>query len=153
MNWDRLAPRSKWIPPVLCCRCGVPTGGRGRGRRRCEDCDMAYKRDARKAWHASPAGEAARHRLRALRRSSIEDISADLITIRALADRDAWMCHLCGDPVRNVRHRRGMPRMDGPTIDHVVPLARGGAHTWDNVALAHFICNSRRGAKPIGVSA
>lgn len=29
-----------------------------------------------------------------------------------------------------------------PTIDHIVAMANGGGHTWDNVQLAHAICNS-----------
>jgi len=29
-----------------------------------------------------------------------------------------------------------------PSIDHVVPLSRGGLHEWGNVKLAHRICNS-----------
>lgn len=29
-----------------------------------------------------------------------------------------------------------------PSIDHVKPLAKGGLHSWDNVQLAHRLCNS-----------
>lgn len=29
-----------------------------------------------------------------------------------------------------------------PTIDHIVPMSKGGGHTWDNVQVAHAICNS-----------
>lgn len=29
-----------------------------------------------------------------------------------------------------------------PTVDHITALANGGGHTWDNVQLAHAICNS-----------
>jgi 5-methylcytosine-specific restriction endonuclease McrA len=32
-----------------------------------------------------------------------------------------------------------------PTVDHIIPLARGGSHTWDNVQLAHHLCNSLKG--------
>ena len=34
-----------------------------------------------------------------------------------------------------------------PTIDHIVPMSRGGGHTWDNVQVAHAICNSLKGNK------
>ena len=31
-----------------------------------------------------------------------------------------------------------------PTIDHIIPMSKGGGHTWDNVQIAHAICNSRK---------
>lgn len=31
---------------------------------------------------------------------------------------------------------------DYPSIDHVIPISKGGTHTWDNVRLAHHHCNS-----------
>jgi hypothetical protein len=33
----------------------------------------------------------------------------------------------------------------GLSVDHRIPLARGGTHTWENVALVHFRCNLRKG--------
>lgn len=30
---------------------------------------------------------------------------------------------------------------DYPTIDHVIPLSKGGSHTWDNVKVACGECN------------
>jgi len=54
-------------------------------------------------------------------------------------ERDNWMCRICGDPVnRDAR----TPELDAPTVDHIVPLARGGAHAPDNWQTAHFYCNS-----------
>jgi 5-methylcytosine-specific restriction endonuclease McrA len=35
-----------------------------------------------------------------------------------------------------------VPHSLAPTIDHLIPLARGGGDTPANVATAHFICNS-----------
>ena len=37
-----------------------------------------------------------------------------------------------------------------PSIDHVIPLSKGGTHSWDNVKLAHFSCNSAKGASLVG---
>ena len=37
-----------------------------------------------------------------------------------------------------------------PTIDHVIPLAKGGMHSWDNVRLAHHNCNSIKGDRLYG---
>lgn len=63
------------------------------------------------------------------------------INLRALWERDGGICHLCKKVVMwnpaNVRDR--------PTRDHLIPVSHGGTHTWDNIALAHHSCNSRRG--------
>jgi 5-methylcytosine-specific restriction endonuclease McrA len=58
-------------------------------------------------------------------------------------DRDEWVCGLCGVPIpADVRH----PDPRSASVDHVVPLARGGAHTRENVQ-AHLACNLRKGAR------
>ena len=42
---------------------------------------------------------------------------------------------------------KAVPHPKAPTIDHIVPLADGGDDIKANVRLAHFLCNSRRGAR------
>jgi 5-methylcytosine-specific restriction endonuclease McrA len=32
-----------------------------------------------------------------------------------------------------------------PSIDHIVPMSKGGDHVWNNVQVAHIICNSYKG--------
>lgn len=58
--------------------------------------------------------------------------------------RDNWTCHLCGEAID-----ADLPRTDlmGATIDHVVPLSRGGDDSLENVKAAHFSCNVRKGSK------
>lgn len=70
-----------------------------------------------------------RHRLRAAGPS-------ERFTLREIAERDGWICHLC---------RLKVSKNDA-SIDHLVPVSKGGAHTRANVALAHRVCNSARGA-------
>jgi 5-methylcytosine-specific restriction endonuclease McrA len=54
-------------------------------------------------------------------------------------ERDNWCCQLCGEPTA-----RTFDQDDplSPVLDHVIPLARGGEHSYANIQLAHFICNS-----------
>lgn len=53
----------------------------------------------------------------------------------------SWECHLCGDPIDpDCRY----PNPLYGTVDHVVPLAKGGTHTLDNVKAAHHVCNSTK---------
>jgi 5-methylcytosine-specific restriction endonuclease McrA len=59
-------------------------------------------------------------------------------------ERDAWVCQLCSrvvDP--DLRH----PDPLSASLDHKLPLARGGHHVWDNVQLAHLTCNVTKNAR------
>jgi 5-methylcytosine-specific restriction endonuclease McrA len=56
-------------------------------------------------------------------------------------ERDDWTCYLCGDPVERTEK---VPHRLAPTLDHILPLARGGTHEPSNVATAHFICNAMK---------
>lgn len=70
------------------------------------------------------------------------------ITVQALAERDNNICYLCNKPVDfSDYYDNGVAIICGnnyPSIDHVIPLAKGGLHSWDNVKLAHRICNSKK---------
>ena len=59
--------------------------------------------------------------------------------IKWLRKRDGNSCSLCG---RAVVRKSGWW---GPSIDHVIPLSKGGQHCADNVKLAHTLCNNLKG--------
>lgn len=75
------------------------------------------------------------------------------ISLIRLYRRDKGRCYLCGEPCdwsdNKTINGVFIAGNKYPSIDHVVPLAKGGAHTWENIKLAHRICNSRKGAKDI----
>lgn len=60
-----------------------------------------------------------------------------------IAARDRNMCQLCG---KRVAMTQSVPHPKAPTIDHVLPLSQGGDDVKANVQLAHFACNSSKGA-------
>lgn len=68
------------------------------------------------------------------------------VTLKAVMKRDGGVCKLCGKPVDTADRRGNGAGYNYPTIDHIVPLSRGGGHVMSNVQLAHMICNSRKGA-------
>lgn len=76
------------------------------------------------------------------------------ITLDALYQRDKGICHICGEKCDyNDSAYRGkyfIAGRDYPTIDHVIPLVKGGVHSWDNVKLAHLHCNSAKGSMVYG---
>lgn len=69
------------------------------------------------------------------------DAVVESFTLREIAERDGWRCHLCN---RKVPDRPFRSRPLDATIDHLVPVSAGGDHTRANVALAHFACNWKR---------
>lgn len=87
---------------------------------------------------------ARQHRWAAKRRGQDFDEIDPLIVYQ----RDEWLCWLCKKPVT-----RGAAAYDlwGPTVDHVIPTAAGGKHTYDNVRCAHYRCNAGKGARIVGV--
>lgn len=73
------------------------------------------------------------------------------ITLKDLYERDYGICYLCGCRCdwRDGQWKDGA-FIVGPTypsIEHVVPLSKGGTHEWNNVKLACWICNTRKGAR------
>ena len=64
------------------------------------------------------------------------------ITIAKLLERDRGICQICGLPVDDKDIKNGHARSLYPTLDHIIPLSKGGTHTWENVQLAHMKCNA-----------
>lgn len=87
------------------------------------------------------------------RRIKIQDNgNADYtISLERLIKRDNNICYLCGQKCNLEDYTyRGNTFIAGnyyPSIEHVIPLSKGGTHTWNNVKLAHRICNSMKGNK------
>lgn len=68
------------------------------------------------------------------------------ITLEKLIKRDKNICYICNKECNLEDYTYvGDNFVAGnyyPSIDHVKPLAKKGTHSWDNVKLAHRICNS-----------
>lgn len=77
------------------------------------------------------------HRSRARRLGVfVEDVK-----LSVLFARDAGRCGICGEQADMATR---WPDPLTATIDHVIPMSRGGLHEYANVQLAHAVCNSRK---------
>lgn len=85
---------------------------------------------------------------KAKRRALERGLKADSVDPLKVFKRDRWCCHICGK--KAPESLRGTYHDLAPELDHVVPLAAGGTHTWGNVKLAHRMCNQVKGATPLG---
>lgn len=79
-----------------------------------------------------------------LRRARLRQVHVEPVSLQVVAERARFICGLCGGAV-NMTLRR--PNMYSPSLDHIVPLASGGAHAYENVQLAHLRCNFRKGVR------
>ena len=114
---------------IHCCPiCGKPT------IRRCcsDDCQRTYSNRVKEQ----------------NRRAKIKNALVDAdITLPELYRRDGGICYICGglcDWTDCDQQEDGtiIAGNNYPSIDHVIPLSKGGLHSWDNVKLSHRICNS-----------
>lgn len=83
------------------------------------------------------------HRHRAKRFGCEYDSS---INLEELIKRDGLRCALCGEMCDMNDH--SWSKYSGPmypSIDHIIPMSKGGGHVWSNVQIAHIICNSYKG--------
>lgn len=74
------------------------------------------------------------------------DKRIDNITLKKLYRRDKGKCYLCGGVCNWSDWRvsdkgNKYPGDTYPTIEHVVPISKGGFDSWDNVRLACWKCN------------
>ena len=141
----------------ICEICGKPYTV----REYVESCGIKYARDngvcsseckkekAKRIARISHKDRRDSHRHRARKYGLAFDSS---ITLKKLVERDGLKCAICGEMCDWNDH--SWSKYSGPmypSIDHIVPMAKGGPHTWENVQVAHIICNSEKGDKVEGV--
>lgn len=84
-----------------------------------------------------------------IRRARLAGVETDPgVTVPALRKRDGDNCCYCGIEMTFQRGKRG----DGiapnrATLEHIVPITKGGGHTFANTALACHRCNVRKNNK------
>jgi 5-methylcytosine-specific restriction endonuclease McrA len=61
---------------------------------------------------------------------------------RRVFEADGYRCHLCR---RKTDSTKAAPHPRSPTIDHVIPISRGGTHEPANCRTACFQCNATKG--------
>ena len=122
----------------VCSDCGGVFSGNDK-KKRCERCQRII--------------DSKRYHTKDVKRRAKIEIGDTSISLDDLVKREKGVCWICGQTVdMHDCYWKGKSFVAGnnyPSIDHVIPLAKGGRHEWQNVRLAHRVCNSRKGAKLI----
>jgi len=63
---------------------------------------------------------------------------AELVDVDDLKGRDLGFCPLCGV---ELSWEEAWPGDFYPTIDHIVPVTKGGPHVAENIQWVHWRCN------------
>jgi 5-methylcytosine-specific restriction endonuclease McrA len=71
------------------------------------------------------------------RRARERDQFVEQVDPHIVFERDEGICGICHCAVDVADYH----------VDHVIPLARGGEHSYANVQVAHPTCNRRKGAR------
>jgi 5-methylcytosine-specific restriction endonuclease McrA len=130
---ERNKPKPKEPEPFACLQCGSITMRTNKRKRYCSDQCM---------WRSN-----AHHKkfIRRLREEIHEE--SERIDRSEVLRRDKYICALCH--CRIPKAAKYPARLAG-TIDHILPLSKGGLHTWDNVQAAHAGCNSKKHTRVFG---
>lgn len=109
-----------------------------------KECQKKHERKISKKYNYSHG----KHKLRALKYGVEYDASVNLDDLIA---KDGLRCALCGKMCNISDYKKANGhRIYGnkyPSIDHIIPMSKGGGHVWNNVQVAHRGCNSRKGTK------
>jgi hypothetical protein len=89
-----------------------------------------------------PCKEKNRSAARRKTRKRLEGVEWEHYTPAEIAERDGWRCQLCRKPVNR---RKRWPDPLSASIDHIVPITKGGTDVRANVQLAHLRCNISKG--------
>lgn len=61
------------------------------------------------------------------------------VSVQRVFERDGYRCQLCG--TKTLKAKRGSYHPKAPELDHIVPLAQGGEHSYRNTQCACRACN------------
>jgi hypothetical protein len=85
---------------------------------------------------------------KATRRARIRGNEYESIDPFKVFARDKWACRICG--VKTPKKLRGTFEDNAPELDHIIPIAKGGPHIYENVQCACRKCNQNKSDSILG---
>lgn len=146
------APRMSFCSPACCSRAWASARPGRKAARSCGECGVEFAPEYgnRRRLFCSPRCST-RHGKRTaklVRKARVRGVVSEAVDPISVFERDGWRCHICRR--KTPRELRGKMDDRAPELDHILPLALGGAHTYANTACACRACNMAKGATPMG---
>ena len=63
------------------------------------------------------------------------------VDISVVLEKSGWKCGICGE---GIPKDAVFPDSLYRSLDHIVPLSKGGKHEYGNVQAAHYGCNAAK---------
>lgn len=162
-----------WVPPWNSVTCSDECGkerGRQRARdtyerlhgvkarplssaRQCRFCDARIAATNTRGRGRSVCDACGLHHGSFKSRARLYGVAYENVSRLAVFERDGWRCQLCrGKVLRRARRSKQTGRLHPRTasLDHIIPMSKGGPHCEANVQCACLACNVRKHAKNIG---
>lgn len=76
------------------------------------------------------------------RREYIKSVTIEPVKVMQVYERDNWTCGICGDPIDPSLK---WPNPKSVSLDHIIPISKGGEHSMKNTRASHLGCNIGRG--------
>jgi 5-methylcytosine-specific restriction endonuclease McrA len=100
-----------------------------------EDCVVAGKTKSRRI-------------RRSAERARLRGATVEFVDPIKVFDRDAWRCQICLKKVS--KKNRGSTKPNAPELDHILPLSKGGEHSYANTQCTCRKCNNFKSDRPYG---
>lgn len=116
--------------------------------RRCAECTSAFTTDHPTRNYCGRTcqkrhDDRIKSTLRRSRQTGSEAVNPILVF-----ERDGWRCQMCRR--KTPRKLRGKHLPLSPELDHIIPLAAGGEHTYRNTQCLCHDCNNKKGVQVLG---
>ena len=138
----RVRHKHKWT--YECIHCGVNLDRPNAVRKYCSDqCLIEARRIRKRANRKNWADYELRNQNNTHKRRAISyGVLYERVDRYEIFERDNWVCGICGN---RVEQQFEHPHPMSASLDHVVPMSKGGHHSPDNTQCSHLDCNLRKG--------
>lgn len=114
--------------------------------RPCKECGNSFAPEygnKRRSYCSGPClRRAMKRQARKKERARLRLAVSENVNPTTVFERDGWRCQCCRKAT--TRERRGTYHPRAPELDHIIPLSKGGDHTYRNTQLLCRACNAAK---------